>query len=60
MASSWAPHMLPSDKMEIWVKSASKFLGLIAENLTFVNWLLTYNETLVVHFNPLTKQLSEY
>ncbi len=40
MVSTWVLHMLTSDQLQICVNSASKFLGLIAEHLTYIYQLV--------------------
>ncbi len=45
MASTWLPHMLTSDWMWICIESASKFPGLIAEDSTYLNRVVTCDET---------------
>ncbi len=60
VASTWVPHMLTSDAMRIHVENTSKFLGFIAEDSTYVKWVVTCDETWEYHCGPLTMQESEH
>ncbi len=60
VAYTWVPHILTSDQMWICVESASIFLGLIAEDLTYLNWGVTCDEIWVHHYARLAKQESEH
>ncbi len=55
VTSIWVPHMLISDQMWICVESTSNFLGLIVEDLTYVNRVVVCDETRLHHYNLLTK-----
>ncbi len=52
--------MLTSDQMQILIGSSSKFLGLIAEDSTYLNQVVMCDETWVHHYDPLTKWESEH
>ncbi len=60
MVLTFVPHMLTSDQMWIHVENTSKFLGFIAEDSTYLNREVMYNETWVHHYDPLIKQESEH
>ncbi len=55
IASTWVMHMLTSIQMRISIESTSKFLRLNAEDLTYLNRVVTCDETRVHHYDPLTK-----
>ncbi len=46
VALACVPHMLRSNEKQICVKSASKFLGLIAEDSTYLSWVMMCDEIL--------------
>ncbi len=49
VASTCVLHMLTSDQMRTHAESKSKFLDFIAEGLTYLNWVVTCDETWVHH-----------
>ncbi len=52
--------MLTSNQMQIHEKSALKFLGFIAEDLTSLNRVVIRDETWIHHYDPLTKWENEH
>ncbi len=56
---TWVVQMHTSDQMQICVDSISKFLGLIAEDLIYHNWVVMCGKIRVHHYDPLTKQQSK-
>ncbi len=56
VASTRLLHMLTSNEIQIHTESTSKFLGLIAEDLPHLNWVVTCDKASVHHYDLLTKQ----
>ncbi len=57
---TWVSHMLTGDKMCIRVENTSKFLGLIAEDSTYLNQEVMYDEVWVHQYDMLSKWESEH
>ncbi len=60
IASTCVPHTLTSNQMWIRVETTLKFLGLIAEDSNYLNRVVTYDESRVHHYDPLTKLETEH
>ncbi len=58
VASVWVLHMLTSDQILIYVKSTSKFLGLLEKDSNYLSRVVTCDKTWVHHYHSLSGKVS--
>ncbi len=59
VCSTWVPHMLTRAQLDLRVERANEVLGLIAEDPTYLDRVITCDESWVHYHDPLSKRESE-